>query len=104
MKDVVLDEGIPTKFLSYFWQLYFIWYEFSKVVNRQVKLESWNFGSCFSCSANAMAGVGATCLRCSVVNSASQHRTGAGRGKEWRASLGEPGLETAGWSKLEVVA
>jgi hypothetical protein len=36
MKDVVLYEGIPTKLNSYFYDLYFIFYEFSNFMNRQV--------------------------------------------------------------------
>jgi hypothetical protein len=32
MKDVVLDEGIPTKFTSYFSELYFISYGFSNFI------------------------------------------------------------------------
>jgi hypothetical protein len=37
MKDVVIYEGISTKFISYFFKFYFIWYEFSKFVNRKYK-------------------------------------------------------------------
>jgi hypothetical protein len=33
MKDVVSDEGIPTKLNSYFSDLYFIFYKFSNFKN-----------------------------------------------------------------------
>jgi hypothetical protein len=36
MKDVVLYESVPTKFDSYFSDLYFIFYEFSNFINEQV--------------------------------------------------------------------
>jgi hypothetical protein len=36
MKDVVTDERIPTKLNSYFSDLYFIFYEFSNLMNGQV--------------------------------------------------------------------
>jgi hypothetical protein len=36
MKDVVLYEVVPTKFDSYFSDLYFIFYEFSNFMNGQV--------------------------------------------------------------------
>jgi hypothetical protein len=36
MKDVVLYEVVPTKFDSYFSDLYFIFYEFSNFMNEQV--------------------------------------------------------------------
>jgi hypothetical protein len=36
MKDVVLYEVVPTKFDSYFSDLYFIFYEFSNFTNGQV--------------------------------------------------------------------
>jgi hypothetical protein len=36
MKDVVLYEMVPTKFDSYFSDLYFIFYEFSNFMNGQV--------------------------------------------------------------------
>jgi hypothetical protein len=36
MKDVVLYEVVPTKFDSYFSDLYFIFYQFSNFMNRQV--------------------------------------------------------------------
>jgi hypothetical protein len=36
MKDVVPDEGIPTKLYLYFSDLYFIFYEFSNFMNGQV--------------------------------------------------------------------
>jgi hypothetical protein len=38
MKDIVLDDGIPTKFISYILELYFIYYGFSKFINEQVQL------------------------------------------------------------------
>jgi hypothetical protein len=37
MKDVVLDEGIPIKLNSYFCDLQFLFYEFSKIKNGQVQ-------------------------------------------------------------------
>jgi hypothetical protein len=36
MKDIVLYEGIPTKLNSYFYELSFIGYEFSKSIDAQV--------------------------------------------------------------------
>jgi hypothetical protein len=37
MKDVVLYEAVPTKFISYFLKLYYIYYGFSKFMNGQVQ-------------------------------------------------------------------
>jgi hypothetical protein len=37
MKDVVLYEGVPTKFVLSFLELYFIFYEFSNFRNVQVQ-------------------------------------------------------------------
>jgi hypothetical protein len=37
MKDVVLYDAIPTQFNLYFYELYFICYEFSKFINGQVQ-------------------------------------------------------------------
>jgi hypothetical protein len=37
MKDVVLYEGISTKFILYFLELYFILYGFSKFMNQQIQ-------------------------------------------------------------------
>jgi hypothetical protein len=37
MKDVVLYEGIPTKFILYIYGLYFIWYEFLNSRNELVQ-------------------------------------------------------------------
>jgi hypothetical protein len=38
MKDVVLDEWIPTKLNLYFCELYFIFYGFFNLKNQQVQL------------------------------------------------------------------
>jgi hypothetical protein len=37
MKDVVPDEGIPTKLNSYFSDFYFIFYKFSNIKNGKYK-------------------------------------------------------------------
>jgi hypothetical protein len=39
MKDVSLYEVVPTKFISLFLELYFIFYEFSKFLNELVQLK-----------------------------------------------------------------
>jgi hypothetical protein len=39
MKDVALYEVVPTKFVSSFFELHFIFYEFSNFRNGQVQLK-----------------------------------------------------------------
>jgi hypothetical protein len=41
MKDVDLDEGISTKFISYYLEQYFIYYGFLKFMKRQVQLRDF---------------------------------------------------------------
>jgi hypothetical protein len=48
MKDVALYEGILTKLNSYFSDLYFIFYEFSNLMNGQVVNKGASFFPCLS--------------------------------------------------------
>jgi hypothetical protein len=78
MKDVVLDDGIPAKFISYISELYFLCYGFSKFMNEQVQLVHIRE----PLAASFMHGAGHAALGGSTPVAAEKHRELLTRGRK----------------------
>jgi hypothetical protein len=86
MKDVVLDNGIPSKFISYISELYFLCYGFSKFMNEQVQVV--HIREPLAASFTHGAGAGHAAHQQPEENGVSPHRREEARSRKMALEVG----------------
>jgi hypothetical protein len=94
MKDVVLYEAVPTKFISYFLELYYIYYGFLKFMNGQV--QTWLLPGLLHCLHSVAVAQVASLERAPVVG-LGQGTTQEGEG-DAASTLSKVSTEGAHWN------